>query len=174
MLSLLDTWLAIVLAVCATIFRFARTDIDHDMPYVLALLVALALSTYTQTLFGLDGEAGFTRYQLFPLKGWQVLAVKDAAFLFFVLALTLPLAPMVGLSAGFMALAMGHMSSVRRVGVVHRWRFTEGSSVGFGIQQSLALMIAGVLTFRLTPWILAASAVAFAFSLWFHSRSLKA
>jgi hypothetical protein len=62
----------------------------------LTILVMLALSTHAQTLFGLEGDAGMTRYQLLPVPPWQILAAKDAPFLLLLLLLTLPLAPGAG------------------------------------------------------------------------------
>ena len=46
----------------------------------MALVVALALSTHTQVLLGIDGH-GAERYSLMPLRGWRILLAKDLAFL---------------------------------------------------------------------------------------------
>ena len=60
---------------------------------MIGLLVALALSPYAQSLFGLDLESGVTRYRLLPLRGWEVLTAKDIAFLGLLFVLLLPLNP---------------------------------------------------------------------------------
>ncbi len=58
----------------------------------MTVLVVGAMSSYAQCLFGLDGEGGLSRYRLLPVRGWQLLLAKDAAFLAVVIPLTLPLA----------------------------------------------------------------------------------
>jgi hypothetical protein len=75
----------------------------------MTIMVMLALSTCAQTLFGLDGDGGMTRYRLLPVPGWQILAAKDVPFLLASLVMTLPLAPSAGLAAR--ALRSGHRPS---------------------------------------------------------------
>jgi len=60
----------------------------------LTLVVMLTISTCAQSLFGLDGDGGLTRYRLLPIAGWQILAAKDLTFLLMALLLTLPLSPL--------------------------------------------------------------------------------
>ena len=48
---------------------------------VLSILIALALITYAQSLFGVDFGSGMTLYRLLPLRGWEILLAKDLAFL---------------------------------------------------------------------------------------------
>jgi len=73
----------------------------------MTVLVVVALSSYAQCLFGLDGAGGWSRYRLLPLRGWQILAAKDAAFLLVTAVLVAPLAPLAGMGAALVALAMG-------------------------------------------------------------------
>ena len=54
------------------------------------------MSSYAQCLFGLDGEGGRSRYRLLPVRGWQLLLAKDAAFLIVLLPLTLTVAILPG------------------------------------------------------------------------------
>jgi hypothetical protein len=100
------------------------------------MLVALALSTYAQGLFSLDGAVGMTRYRLLPLRGWQILLAKDAAYLGILLILVLPLSPLPGLTFGLAALGIGHFPSVLLRLPQRRWRFT-GGRVLFGAAQIL-------------------------------------
>ena len=78
----------------------------------MTVLVVGAMSSYAQCLFGLDGEGGLSRYRLLPVRGWQLLLAKDAAFLAVVVPLTLPLAVLPGIGAALVALAVGHAPAV--------------------------------------------------------------
>jgi hypothetical protein len=139
-LATLDFYAALVLAAAAAAFRIAgRIPSDAFLP--LTLLVMLLISTCALSLFGLDGEGGFTRYRLLPLPGWQILAAKDAVFLLVSVLLTAPLHPLAGFAAALMALTVGHGSSIGRHGDERRWRFQTSHSFGISVTQ-IALMIA--------------------------------
>jgi hypothetical protein len=129
----------------------------------LTVVVMLALSTYSQTLFGLDGEPGMTRYRLLPVAGWQLLAAKDAPFLLLSLLVTLPLAPAAGIGAALAALAMGHHASVHHHSDQVRWRFSSGISFGVGIFQ-VVIMSATAAAVHAMPWLLIVCAAAYAWS----------
>lgn len=124
--SVLDTYLAILISLAGLGYRLLASHPDRAAFPMLAMLAALALSTYAQCLFSLDGESGATRYGLLPLKGWQVLAAKDAAFLVVVALVTLPLDVVTGLTFGFTALAAGRYPAITRRLPAGRWRFTSG------------------------------------------------
>lgn len=126
MLCILDVYLAALLSAAGGLYRFLTPDPDSAAFPILAMLVALALSTYAQGLFSLDGGPGATRYRLLPLRGWQILAAKDAAYLAILLVLVLPLSPEPGLTFGLTALAIGHFPSVALRLPQQRWRFTGG------------------------------------------------
>ena len=146
MLSVLDPYLALVITVGGSIYRFATRAPDPAAFPVLAILVALALSTYAQCLFSLDS---LTRYSLLPLPGWRILLAKDLAFLVILLPLVLPLDAIAGLTFGFTALAIGHWPSVSSRLPLHRWRFT-GGRIKYGVAQSVLgamLAVAGALGF---------------------------
>jgi hypothetical protein len=106
-------------------------------PGVLSVMVALALSTYAQSLFGLDLGRGMTRYKLLPLRGWEVLMAKDAAFLAVLLVLTAPLSIGPGLTFGLTALALGHHSSLHQRIVLKSWRFAGGRLLPVGALQAV-------------------------------------
>ena len=143
-----------------------------DAFMAMALLVVLALASYAQCLFGLDGEGGLARYRLLPLKGWQMLAAKDAAFLLVALALTLPLAPLVGAGAACLALAIGHSPSVHRPRPQTRWRFSTGASIMNGIAQ-IVLMAMAASTIFAHPAAVLACVAAWLISLWWYGRELE-
>jgi hypothetical protein len=135
MLTLLDPYLALVISVAGTAWRiFGKAD--AGAPTVLALLVAVAMSTYAQCLFALETGAGMTRYRLMSLRGWQILAAKDAAFLGVLLFLTLPLDAPAGLALSLSALAIGRYPSMKVHLPQRRWRFSSGR-VLFGVLQGV-------------------------------------
>ncbi|MCU1232834.1 MAG: hypothetical protein JWP63_801 [Candidatus Solibacter sp.] len=133
MLSLLDPYLAFVIALGGTAWRiFANAD-PGAFP-ILAMLAAVAMSTYAQCLFALESGAGMTRYRLLPLRGWQILLAKDISFLGLLTLLTLPLDAPAGLAFGLAALAIGRYPSMKVHLPQRRWRFSSGR-VLFGVLQ---------------------------------------
>jgi hypothetical protein len=126
MLSVLDIYVGALLSVAGSLYRWLTPDADAGAFPILSMLVALALSTSAQGLFSLDGRPGAVRYRLLPLRGWQILAAKDAAHLAILFILVLPLSPLPGLTFGLTALAMGHFPSVLSRLPQRRWRFTSG------------------------------------------------
>jgi hypothetical protein len=136
MLSVLDPYMAALLSLAGSAYRFLSPSPDSSAFPILAMLVALALSTYAQGLFSLDGAVGMKRYRLLPLRGWQILLAKDAAYLGILLILVLPLSPLPGLTFGLAALGIGHVPSVLLRLPQRRWRFT-GGRVLFGVAQVL-------------------------------------
>jgi hypothetical protein len=144
MLTVLDTYIALVLSLSGFGYRLFSRKPDPSAFPILALLVALALSTYAQCLFGLDGKSGSTRYRLLPLRGWQVLLAKDIAYLAILFVLVLPLGLLPGLTAGFAALAIGHHAAVRIPLPQKRWRFTGGTLFPAGVFQIFAGTALGI------------------------------
>jgi len=130
--------------------------------------VVLALSTYAQCLFGLDGPAGLTRYRLSPMRGWSILLAKGIAFLLLVAVLTAGLDMLTGMTAGLAALAIGHHGSVRTPVPQQRWRFTGGTLFPTGLVQVVVMFGVGVGTHRAGVLYLALSAAGYAASLWFY------
>jgi hypothetical protein len=125
MFQLLDTYVAILIALGGCLYRFAYGAPDPAAYPIFSLLIALALSTYAQCLFDLDSPSARTRYQLLPVQPREILLAKDAAFLTLLLLLTLPLSPVAGLTFGLAALALGYFPGLRR-NPQYRWRFLGG------------------------------------------------
>ena len=119
-----------------------------------------------------DGRGGLARYRLLPLRGWKILAAKDAAFLMVAIPLTLPLAPLAAAGAALVALALGHEPSVSRPRRQMRWRFSSGGSLVFGILQAVLMAMAGAGISFSTPLFLVPCLAGWAFSLWHYGRVL--
>jgi hypothetical protein len=126
MFSVFDTYLALLLAAAGCVYRFFFHRPDQAAYPIFALLAALALSTYAQSLFGLDSGGAITRYRLLPLPLWQIVLAKDIAYLTILVVLVAPLSLAAGLTSGLVALAIGRSSSIRRRNPQYRWRFTGG------------------------------------------------
>lgn len=171
-LSTLDFYCALLLAVSLAVYRLLGRPLPPEAFLAMTMLIVLALSTYTQSLFGLDGPGGLSRYRLLPLAGWQLLAAKGGAFLAAALVLTLPASPAAGLAAAFMVLATGHAPSVDRPSLQVRWRFTTGSSIAFGFYQTIVMGLAGSVVFFHGPLFLLPCAAIWAGSLWWYGRRL--
>jgi hypothetical protein len=137
MFSLLDTWLALAIGWGGGLWRLLARHPDPASFSILGLLAALALSTYAQCLFALDGDSGKTRYRLLPAQGWRIVIAKDAAFLGVLLIAVLPLSVPRALAFGLTALALGRYPSLHLRLAQERWRFTSGR-VLWGILQCVA------------------------------------
>ncbi|MCC6586793.1 MAG: hypothetical protein IT168_08890 [Bryobacterales bacterium] len=164
LLLFLDTWLALLLALCGLFTR------EKEVLLALTCLAVVALSTMANCLFALDLPGGFTRYALYPIPGWRVLAAKDAAFLLLAVLVTAPLNPLGGMSGALTALAIGHHFSTRYPLPAQPWRFASGTALVPGILQSMAAVAATVTTGRQSVLFLALPLTAWAASLWFYSR----
>jgi len=171
-LSTLDFYCGLVLSAGALGARLAG-QLFPEALLPMTILVMLAISTQPQSLFGLDSEGGMTRYRLLPVRGWQVLAAKDLAFLLTALLLTSPLRPLAGLAAALMLLALGHSTSVNRRREQVRWRFSEGSGFGAGMFRAAATIAAAASAADLGPLILLPCAAACAGSVWWCGRGLE-
>jgi hypothetical protein len=168
--STLDFYCALILGVAAMAFRIFGKGLPAEGLLALTILVVLALSSYAQCLFGLDGRGGLSRYRLLPLRGWQILAAKDVAFLSIAIVLTLPLAPFAGIGAALVALAVGHEPSVNQPRTQMRWRFSSGASLMYGLFQAGAMGMAAAGVFFNGAFVLALCAIAWALSLWWYGR----
>jgi hypothetical protein len=169
-LSTLDFYCAVLLCLSAIAFRFAGIPLPAEGLVAITVLSILALSSYAQCLFGLDGEGGLKRYRLLPLRGWQILAAKDAAFLLIAVLLSLPMAPLAGIAAALIALALGHSPSVTQPREQIRWRFSTGVNLGFGLLQAAAMAMAASATYYTSPLVALACVPAWAGSLWYYGR----
>jgi hypothetical protein len=172
MICTLDFWLALILSVGTTLYRIADRTAPPEAFLMMSLMIMLALSGYAQCLFGLDGPGGLTRYRLLPLRGWQILLAKDAAFLIVALALTLPLNPLAGLAAALTVLAIGHEQAVVHFRPQARWRFTTGASLGNGVAQVPAMFMAAYGTTRTSVLLILPILALYALSVWWFARKL--
>ena len=172
MICTLDFWLALILSVGTTIYRIADRTAPPEAFLMMSLIILLALSSYAQCLFGLDGPGGLTRYRLLPLRGWQILLAKDAAFLIVALVLTLALNPLAGLAAALTVLAIGHEQAVVHFRPQVRWRFSTGASLGNGVAQVPAMFMAAYGTTRTSTLLILPVLALYALSVWWFARKL--
>ena len=168
MLSVLDTHVALLLSLSGILYRLTAHADAAAFP-ILAILVALALSTMAQSLFGLDSAAGATRYRLLPLAQKQILLAKDIAFLGVLVVLVLPLSLLPGLTFGLTALAIGHFPSMHLHLPQQRWRFASGRVI-FGALQIVAGIALAFAESQVGPGALLVAAAAYAASLYFAPR----
>jgi hypothetical protein len=172
-LSTLDFYCALILSGSLLAFRVAGVALPKEALMAMTILVVGALSSYGQCLFGLDGEGGLSRYRLLPIRGWQLLLAKDAAFLAAIVPLLLPLAPVAGFGGALVALAFGHSPSVTHPQEQTRWRFTTGAVLGNGIAQMIALAMTVSAVFSTSAWFLGVAVVAWVGSVWWYGRELE-
>jgi len=173
MLSMLDFYCALILSLASLAYRVFGAALPPDARMALTLLIVLALSSYAQCLFGLDGDGGMTRYRLFPLGGWQRLVSKDLAFLLVVAIVTLPVSMMTGFAASLAVLAVGHGPSVIEIRRRQtRWRFSTGGSFSVGLLQVLAMSLAGATTYKLGPLVLVPCVAVHAISVCWFGRKI--
>ncbi|HXM40833.1 MAG TPA: hypothetical protein VN924_06245 [Bryobacteraceae bacterium] len=166
-LSLLDPYAAALLSLAAGAYRIFGAHPDPMAFTIVALLVAMAMSTSAQSLFGLDLDSGVTRYRLLPVSGWEILLAKDIAFLTVLLVLLLPLDPWPGMTFGLVALAFGHHASVLLELPQQRWRFASGN-LPFGAMQTAAAMAFGFEEHQRGFSILALAAVGYLASVYYY------
>lgn len=169
-LSVLDFYAAALLSVGGGLYRILTPRPDPDAFAVIGLLVALALSTYAQSLFGLDLGSGITRYRLLPVRGWETLLAKDLPFLAVLFVLLLPLDPGPGMTLGLAALAIGHHSSVLLELPQQRWRFTGGRLLPVGALQALGGMALGFVEHQRGLVVFILTATGYLASLWYYGR----
>jgi hypothetical protein len=169
MLVTLDFYCALVLSLSALAFRLAgKLPAEALLP--MTALTAIALSSYAQCLFGLDGESGMERYRLLPLRGWKVLAAKDAAYLAVAVPIAMPLSPIAGGAAALVALAVGHSATVKRQKPQARWRFSSGAPVMEGLAQAALIAMAASAVMH-SLWFAPVCLAAWMTSLWFYGRT---
>ena len=158
------------MSAAAAAYRVLSSHPDPAAFPIMALLVALALSTYAQSLFGMDAGSGMTRYRLLPLRGWEILLAKDVVFLGILLVLVLPLSAGPGLTFGLAALAIGHHSTVLLDLPQRRWRFTGGRLLPVGALQAVGGVTLGFAEEQRGVVLLICVAMAFVLSLFWYGR----
>jgi len=170
----LDFYCALLLSLGALICRAIRLPLPPEAFVAMTVLVVLALSSYAQCLFGLDGAGGLARYRLLPLHGWEILAAKDIAFLVVAIPLTLPLSPLAGTAAALVALAVGHAPTVNRPRPQSRWRFSTGAGLIFGLVHAALMAMAASSVYFSSSLFLLPCVAACAGSTWYYGRRLDA
>jgi len=165
----LDFCAALLLCVMGGAYRaFSKGPQVEAFP-ILAILVAIALSTYAQRSFGLDGAGGIARYRLLPVPGWRLLLAKDAAYLGVVGLLVLPLGFVPGMTFGLMAVAIGRYPAVRLPVRQRAWRFT-GGDVRFGLAQLVVGGLMGIGSAQIGVVFLAVAVVVYGGSVFLGGR----
>lgn len=168
----LDFYCALTVGGAAAAYRLAGL-LPPDAFLPGTLLTLLCISTCAQTLFGLDGRAGMTRYRLLPLRGWQVLLAKDLAFLGVATLFTLALAPLAGFAGALAALAAARYPAIRERRSQLRWRLQSGTSFGGALTQILAMVGAASAVHLYHPLLLIPCLLAWLISLWWGGREVE-
>lgn len=168
----LDFYCALIVGGAAAAYRFAGL-LPEDAFLPGTMLTLLCISTCAQTLFGLDGRAGLTRYRLLPMRGWKILLAKDVAFLVVAMLFTVALAPLAGFSGGLAALAAARYPAIRERRGQLRWRLQSGTSFGGALTQILAMVGAASAVHLYSALLLAPCVLAWLLSLWWGGRELE-
>ncbi len=172
LVTTLDFYCALIPASAATAYRVAGL-LPEDAGLPMTWVILLCLSTCSQTLFGLDGRGGVTRYQLIPLSGWKVVLAKDLAFLLLLLLMTAALSPVAGLAGGLIALA-----TVRKAAIVEnraqvRWRLQVGTGFGPAIVQMMSMVVVAAWAASAGPLVLIPCVIVWVVSVWCGGRMLQ-
>ncbi len=170
MLTTLDPYVGLALAVATTIYRFSG-KLDQDALPIISMVVVVAISTSAQVMIGLDGW-GAQRYQLMPLPGWKILLAKNAAFLVVVLILIAPLEIPASLTAGLAAVAIGNGCATDPTVAQRRWRFTAGVLWPAGALQIFAIFAVGNGVLKYGFPFIGLTVVAWLFSVWWYGRKV--
>ena len=172
-LSTLDFYTALILSGAVLAYRVFGPALPPEAFLAMTVLVVGAMSSYAQCLFGLDGEGGLSRYRLLPVRGWQLLVAKDAAFLAVVIPLTLPLAVVPGIGAALVTLAIGHAPAVEHPRPQTRWRFSSGGALGNAAIQVIALAMTASAISSTSVWFLAPAVAAWVLSVGWYGREVE-
>jgi hypothetical protein len=167
--AVLDLYAALLLSLSGTAYRFLSSSPQPEAFPILALLIAIALSTFAQRTFSLDSPGAIARYRLLPLAGWKLLATKDLAYLTVLAVLVAPLSSTAGLTFGLMAIAIGRYTAITRIAPQRRWRFT-GGDIRFGIAQIILGGLAALGAVRVGNLFFVAASCAYALSLYLGGR----
>lgn len=168
----LDFYCALIVGGAAAGYRAAGL-LPPDAFLPGTLLALLCISTCAQTLFGLDGRAGMTRYHLLPLRGWQILLAKDIAFVSVAILFTVSLAPLAGFAGALAALAAARYPAIRERRSQLRWRLQSGTSFGGALTQILAMVGAASAVHLYHPLLVLPCLVGWSVSLWWGGRELE-
>ncbi len=165
-LSILDFYAALLFSAGSVAYRFFQQSPNAEAYPALAMMIVLALSTYTQCCFGLDSASGMTRYKLLPLRGWQVLMAKDAAFLMIVCLLISPTGSgmIAGITFALVMIAFGRYPSLAMRLPLQRWRFATGD-LRFSVLQFVTAPTLAFAASRTSLWFTVVALVLYLVSL---------
>lgn len=163
-LSSLDFYTAVMLSVVGTSYRFCAAKPQVDAFPILALLIALTLSTYAQRMFGLESPGSVARYHLLPVAGWRILLAKDVAYLGVLATVALPLGLAPAMTFGLIAIALGRYPSLRQTARQTAWRFT-GGDIRFGALQIVFGGLVAMGNMRTSHWFFAVAVGTYVLSL---------
>lgn len=150
----LDPYLALLLSAWALGFRLWGSAPIPGLGTGVSLLLVLSLGTQAQCLLGAESWGEALRARLLPLRGWQWLLVRDAAWLTLLLPLVAPHDWRAGLGAAFAALAVGHGASLRPAPRRRPWHFLQGPSLGWGALQTVLMAAAGIAVHHYGMWLI--------------------
>lgn len=173
LVSMLDFYLALALTLVVIAYRAFAAEADASAIFVMTLMIVLAMSSAMQCAFARELPGGWTRYALWPVRGWRVLLAKDLGMLLLLLPMLLPLAPLAGLGAALAALAIGHHRSVTVPHPQPKWRFYAGTIFPHGMFQTVAIFGTGALIERESIWFVAVAGGLFVASLFFYGWVLE-
>ena len=172
MMRTLDFWAAVLLCAGGVGYRWLAKAPEPEAFPILAMMVAVALSTAAQRMFGLETAGSMARYRLMPLAAWEIVLAKDAAYLAVAAVLVTPLGFGPGITFSLVALAVGRWPSLKEKKRQRAWRFSEGN-LRFGVGQVLAGGLMGLGCARLGGWFLVAAAVGWMVSVWAGGRWME-
>lgn len=169
----LDFWLALLISLSATAYRFLSDHPQPDAFPILTMIVVLSLSTLAQNLFALDGVGGRLRWKLAPIRGYKILLRKGLAVTAIAVLLTLGLNPVGALAGILAALAVGHHFTVFSPIDSGAWRFTMGQFLPYGFLQVIAMFSCGISSARGDLIYLAIAAAAWVISAFAYGWALE-
>ncbi|HEY6349993.1 MAG TPA: hypothetical protein VI636_11345 [Candidatus Angelobacter sp.] len=173
LLCLMDFYLTVVISILGCCYRFLSLHPDPAAFPILAILVSLASSTYSQSPFGMESRGSLMLYRVLPLRGWQVLLAKDAVYMTLVCVLTLPLNLAAGVTFSLAALAIGRYPSLTKWTPQRRWRFASGD-IRFGFAQIFLASAAAFSASQGDLWVIGAAVLGYVASLmvggWYWDR----
>ena len=152
LVTMLDFYLAVVVAAVVVAYRFGAREVNESALFVMSLMVVLAMSTAMQCAFARELPGGWTRYALWPVRGWRVLLAKDLGLIVLLVPLVVWLKPVTALAAALAALAIGHHRSVTVPHAQTKWRFYAGTLVPHGLLQTVAIFGVGTMVERGAWW----------------------
>ena len=169
----LEFWMALLLSASTAAYKLFVAPLHERAGFMIGLLIVLAFASYSACIFGLDGDAGVTRYKLLPMPGWAVLTSKIVALLLVVGLLTVHLALLPCLAGMLVVAAVSQLAAIIERTDQVRWRFSSGPTLRMGLLQLPALSLGLGGTYY---WPLAGSIVSiliFAGTTWWNGRLLE-